>query len=52
MEVTQNLNVWEIEEYEALLGTLDAIMLSEEADKLVWTLNAAGSSTVRSFINT
>lgn len=49
MEVTQNLNDWKIDQCEALLDTLDSIMLIEEVDKSMWTLNAMGSFMVRFF---
>lgn len=52
VNVTRNINDWELEEYEALLQLLTTAHLNINGDQLVWTLDEwliHGQSLVQSF---
>lgn len=51
INLKRNLNDWEIEEFEDLLKCLEAQLISDRNDQVVWKLEKNGKFSVSSFYN-
>lgn len=49
VDVSKNLQDWEVEEYEDLLQLLATIHLNNNKDKLIWNLKKNGIFSIKSF---